>query len=675
MNELPFVEFPEITSDDIAKVTKLMCLPENAFFGSDGADPRQDVLKSMESMDVEACPGSGKTTLLVAKLAILAEKWKYRTRGMCVLSHTNAARNEIESRLGASPVGRQLFAYPHFIGTIHSFVNEFLALPWLRSKGLPIKIIDTKFSRNWRWNSLSQVTRNSLKKKEQPSSYLTIKSPNFALGNIPWGSSKKKGKLGADTDTYRTMQDVCRKSIDQGYYCFEEMFVWANDLIDTFPESIKIIRDRFSILFIDEAQDNSEEQSCILYRIFTDGPEQVIRQRFGDANQAIFDFSKAKEATTDVFPNSCASRNLPNSFRFGQKIADLAAPLGLTPCNLVGQGPCEEIKGAEDRNTIFVFDGESVEKVLGAYGELILKVFPEDIIRTGTFTAVGMVHKDPGSDCNEKQMPKSVCHYWPSYNPKLCDISPQLKTFVQYVFAGLAKAQISCSTHYGIEKTAEGILHLAGMVQKSKKSFNARYRHRYLLRLLEEKPDVRKEYEDFIFKFLVEREPLMKELWEGEWKNKIRSVAEAIDNDFESNTDVESFLEWKSGDTCNTSSRQSSPTNVFRYSQGERYVNIHVGSIHSVKGETHTSTLIFETYWKDQIFHNLEKLSDWLCGNQMGGRGQGSENKKRLRTHYVAMTRPSHLLCLAMKRSTFEEKPEKQLLEKMKQHGWNIEEV
>lgn len=77
-------------------------------------DPRQNVLNYMDSIDVAACPGSGKTTLLVAKLAILAEKWQYRTRGICVLSHTNAARHEIEKHLGNTATGRRLLGYFRF---------------------------------------------------------------------------------------------------------------------------------------------------------------------------------------------------------------------------------------------------------------------------------------------------------------------------------------------------------------------------------------------------------------------------------------------------------------------------------------------------------------------------------------------------------------------------------
>ena len=53
----------------------------------------------MNSCFVQACPGSGKTTTLVAKLAILADRIPNDGRGICVLSHTNVAREEIEKKL------------------------------------------------------------------------------------------------------------------------------------------------------------------------------------------------------------------------------------------------------------------------------------------------------------------------------------------------------------------------------------------------------------------------------------------------------------------------------------------------------------------------------------------------------------------------------------------------
>ena len=109
---------PEIADHDIEWVRSLM--------GFDRFDePRRAFLKHRSTVDLSACPGSGKTTLIVAKLAILARKWPHRTKGICVLSHTNVAREQIEHRLGRTVVGQKLLAYPHFIDTIHGFVNRF----------------------------------------------------------------------------------------------------------------------------------------------------------------------------------------------------------------------------------------------------------------------------------------------------------------------------------------------------------------------------------------------------------------------------------------------------------------------------------------------------------------------------------------------------------------------
>ena len=129
MSGLPSFLSPSISDADVAWITSLLGLPEQAFCGASNDDPRLEALRSSRTMDVEACPGSGKTTLLVAKLGALSKQWHHVTQGICVLSHTNVARHEIESGLGMTSEGQRLMAYPHFVGKIHSFVNEFLALP------------------------------------------------------------------------------------------------------------------------------------------------------------------------------------------------------------------------------------------------------------------------------------------------------------------------------------------------------------------------------------------------------------------------------------------------------------------------------------------------------------------------------------------------------------------
>jgi hypothetical protein len=107
---------------------------------------------------------------------------------------------------------------------------------------------------------------------------------------------------------------------------------------------------------------------------------------------------------------------------------------------------------------------------------------------------------------------------------------------------------------------------------------------------------------------------------------------------------------------------------VYRYENGTSKVDIRVGSIHSVKGETHTATLVLETFWHD---HNLQTLLPWLDGRQSGGKSAPVRKKDRLKPTYVAMTRPTHLLCLALKRSSVNETD----IANLTTHGWRIAEI
>lgn len=47
---------------------------------------------------------------------------------------------------------------------------------------------------------------------------------------------------------------LVRYVVSDGYHRYDEMFVWADDLIHKVPDIVNAIRGRFPILFIDEAQ-------------------------------------------------------------------------------------------------------------------------------------------------------------------------------------------------------------------------------------------------------------------------------------------------------------------------------------------------------------------------------------------------------------------------------------
>jgi hypothetical protein len=656
MSECPFFEMPSISDDDAVWACELLRLPRDAFSGPDGTDRRLEILKSNETLDIEACPGSGKTTLLVAKLAILARHWTDRRRGICVLSHTNVARREIEQRLGNTAAGRRLLSYPHFVGTIHGFVDEFLALPWLRSIGYPVGIIDNERCEDHRRRLLnlaqfgalsSYVSRREAAGHINVVSNWTVVSPEFAILKEN-GTPEFKD---ASKPAARQLSKLAEKCVMDGYHRYDEMFMWAHNLLDQIPEVRDGIRERFPLLFIDEVQDNSELQSVLLFRLLTEGDDSVVRQRFGDANQAIYQNAGQTEgATTDQFPDGAIRRDLPNSHRFGQEIGGFANPLALDPQCLVGCGPCKGIctSDTNGKHAIFLFDDHTIRHVITTYARYLLGLFSDQELRMGIFTAVGGVHR--ASD-QEDRLPRSISHYWPDYDYELTASEPKPRTFEQYVVAGRRLAKEAGEMHYIVEKIADGILHLVRILNPQADLSNRKRKHRYILELLAEKPELRASYLDLVTALAIGGLNSTAEEWNGKCRDSLSGIAEAISGLRGSCAEANEFLEWRALACGEQSSHRSQQhDNVFRYPQENPKLRIRVGSIHSVKGETHTATLVLDTFYRN---HHLATLKPWLLQQKSGKGTEKPTNLSRLKQHYVAMTRPSHLLCLAMREDAF----------------------
>jgi len=233
--------------------------------------------------------------------------------------------------------------------------------------------------------------------------------------------------------------------------CFDEMFIWANDALSKNKDIQKMLRNRFSILFIDETQDNSEIQSAILHKIFIEGEKPITRQRFGDSNQAIFNYTGQSGATTDTFPSVlCGIRKeLPNSHRFGAEIASLANNFSINSLDagLQGHGPNTSKANAatDQKHTIFLFKDGEIDKVLPEYAKHILEVFADDPegLKQGDYVAVGAVHTKPD---NLKNPPHYIGHYYPDYKSELSKKEPSPKTFPEYIMVGKYLSSLSSSS-------------------------------------------------------------------------------------------------------------------------------------------------------------------------------------------------------------------------------------
>jgi len=616
------------------------------------------VLRENATLDVEACPGSGKTTLLVAKLAILARHWNAVERGICVLSHTNAARREIEKKLGATSEGQRLLSYPHYVGTIHGFVNEYLALPWLRSKGITIEAVDDDICLSWRWKRLPFVTRRAIEQRRESIHRLRYRDCDFDLGDIPWG---KGGVLGRASETYQNMQRVCRDSCEAGLFCHDEMFVWASDLLDRNPEVVRHLRQRFPLLLIDEVQDNSESQSRLLQRIFMAGDRPVTRQRFGDQNQAIYAYEGQDGAATDSFPVEDIKRTLPNSYRFGNSVAALANPLGVSPHGLVGQGGVGRSGEPElvGRHAIFLLDDDSAERVIDEYVAYLRQEFGAAELSSGDFTAVGAVHRTHKGE----NLPYSIRHYWPEYDPEISGAEPKPNTLLQYLAAGRRLAELSGATSDLVEKLAQGLLRLARLMSPETAIGTRKRNHRYAMELLEGNKGALETYLSLVRIFAVSRLVPVQDRWDAEYKRLFEELGRVLSAADATPAAASEFLAWSEiggGDPA-----KAKQNNVLKDATQQPAIKVRVGSIHSVKGETHTATLVLETFY---YAHHLKELKPWLLGQNQGGNGRSDRIKQRLRLHYVAMTRAARLLCLAMRADAFDDTE----IGRLRENGWRV---
>ncbi|MGZ5720813.1 MAG: UvrD-helicase domain-containing protein, partial [Burkholderiales bacterium] len=307
------------------------------------------ILQAEESRDIQAAPGSGKTSVMGAKLTLLARSWPYANRGICILSHTNVAKDEIAELLAKTSEGRQLLKPPHFLGTIQSFVNQVFALPYIRACGLPFEALDesrhARLAKQYFSAEKYRGTRYYLAQKHTggdvedfAGSLEFVNSPREIRHAIPLP--------GKDTDTYKNLLDVKQRVAAQGIYRYNDMYAFAHAYIDEFPWIIEAVRYRFPNVFIDEMQDTSKLQFDFLARVFD--RDTLIVQRFGDSDQAIYDLQGPEDEQGSDFPVAPVL-TLDDSRRFGPFIAEQVTALSLSSQQVLGKGPSEA-----KRNTIFL---------------------------------------------------------------------------------------------------------------------------------------------------------------------------------------------------------------------------------------------------------------------------------------------------------------------------------
>ena len=378
-----------ITESDI-QTTEDILLPSGYQF----ADDAKAVIRCWESKDVAACPGSGKTTVLLAKLKLLADKMPLDNgAGVCVLSHTNVAVNEIKNRL--SDCADKLMAYPNYIGTIQSLIDRFVTMPYIRQKyGRAVQPVDDQIYAEHLLQVINSgqypQLRYTVDKLYSANAAIYIDKISFirALSLDDTGNlrlqSQKRAIAGATTKSAK--QFIAAQHavlLTNGLIRYRDTYSLAQEAISSLrTEYTNLFCERFRFVFIDEYQDCSDDQRDALNRLFDS--TKCFVMRIGDPDQAIYNF-QVDDMVDWVPAEGCLA--IESSCRYPQEIADILVPL-----KKGGGSIASTIGSCGYKPVLIVFNEQSIDKVISQFVVQLENKGLHD--PNGEYFAVGFVGKE-----------------------------------------------------------------------------------------------------------------------------------------------------------------------------------------------------------------------------------------------------------------------------------------
>jgi DNA helicase-2/ATP-dependent DNA helicase PcrA len=615
---------------------------------------RLGILQAIVSCEVQAGPGSGKTTLLALKLGLLAEQWPDSGEGICVLSHTNAARHEIEGRMAKSPTLRKLLERPHFVGTIQKFVDQFLALPLLRQNGILDPQVDNIAFGAKAWSAVQQPscsTAQSWLSRKMGREYALISGLRYADATLRVESVA--GDLpGHDTATYKELKKLKDRLAKKGFFRFDDMFAVADLALVRYPYLRTALRRRFPWIFVDELQDTSDLQNKLINDLFP-SPDCVV-QCFGDRNQSIFDFDGELMANPGLFDQR-PRLPLSSSRRFGAAIAALASPFtAVHPQVLVG------FPGQADHpRTMMLFKKGNVAKVVPHFAAHVMARFPAVASDDRSICVVG--RRKRAGEFKGDHFPVSLADYWAGFDPEISQTPDNPESLLSYVSA--ARCALA-RTHTGADASRTvhaGVLELVSVANGGDK--NAPTSRRQLRERLTVEGTLA-ECQRVVWKLLDPRTVLTKPMWDIEMLALVASLTPVMPKAL--SDEAYDFLSWKEDAAPEAAPAEKSSENIFVYESAGRLLPIRFETVHAVKGETHTATLLVETYSKK--VHDLKSLLPVLTGDTHGSQlAPGKINA--CMCAFVALTRPFGMVSLAMAADHVSAAD----IEKLQARGWTVE--
>ncbi len=614
----------EISDQDIESTEKLL-LPEGAHFPEDA----RNVIRCWHSADVAACPGSGKTTVLLAKLKLMVDRMPLENgAGICVLSHTNVAVDEIRKRL--SGYADKLLSYPNYIGTIQSFVDKFVTMPYLRNiAGRNVQAIDNltyaqhmlnRMQNSAKYKSLDSTIRNNFETGGQFTERLEHIQALYVRDDGALCVGKQKRALaGADKLSVKQYKALITDLLKyEGIMRYQDAYSYAKTAVDaltgTFTELFSL---RFQYVFIDEYQDCDSIQRQALAAIFDSTKCTVIK--IGDADQAIYNSSEDK--TPDWVPQD-GFLPILTSCRYSQEIADVICKLKKDSKNIV---TCSGKTGVKP--VLLIFDPKKIDRVISG--------FIHALETHGLYDSEG-VYKAIGAVRNKDSSGLKIGSYWSEFDSSAKKQGEyNYWVLVDDIITSLLEGKLYRAERI-VRKLLCRIFHYAKVIHPIS---GKEYSVDTIKRLLDD--EYREIYRQWIYE-MSRMQNIERDTIDCLMRQKINELMKVKNLHADDIFDClpEYFLD-------KVAVVKNSKKNIFI--DPIRGCRIEFDTIHGVKGETHDATLYLET--DRQGATDLNRILPYYGVGKLGDSNLFDYSRKLA---YVGMSRPKKLLCVAMQTKTYE---------------------
>ena len=348
-----------------------------------------------ENIFLRACAGSGKTEVLGLKAAYEMRQWKLYNQGIAVLTFTNDATNVIIDRV--KQFTGKSNTYPHYIGTLSSFVHSYIVQPFTyklrgykgKDDDFSVHIIDCSmpiYKNHWldKYScDIFYMDSNGIWKAiyaNQIGYDMEKKDFYFYIGHnkIKWlseyyksdqmqGFIRKKRKEIYNFWTWQYVQDCFQKCKEEfwkdGFATFDDLNYLAVEILCKRFGSI--IAKRFPVIFIDECQDLSANE----LKVF-----QLLQKRgchihcVGDLNQSIYEFKRVEPNEINDFVHTYKEQKLSKNFRSCKQIVDFSEKLiDGTECKSAN------LESQFGKNALLYVEYQTPEDAIHIYYELLEK--------------------------------------------------------------------------------------------------------------------------------------------------------------------------------------------------------------------------------------------------------------------------------------------------------------